>query len=495
MKVSLSFFGAFITLILVSLFCVWIFILALKLEHGLDVMVTCVSTLLLSLIISFIFRKTKIYSRSILVLSIIACSFGIIGAFKKNKLVNDVKPIIEWTNTNHKQTLPFFVAETGHLYLKTIFNSEEKYLLFDTGMDITSLHEKYNNSEAIDSLNVKSSQAIKQDVAIHKLYSLSFGDLNLKNIGYGAMSKETWSDCGIFPNQDSIAGILGNNVINNFVWDLDMVNREVTIQDKSFIDNSISNKKIIPLIRSNMGWKVNIQLNGKKKKVKFDSGNASILNITDGIQLAKTYTYPITNAGRSKGVFSYLNCEGKEVKIDSSDIKYQQKRSVFVNLKVGDTAYKDAYVIDKSASNLLGIPLFWEYERVVLDFLSKKIYLINPVNKINDYQISTKSKNTLMSVKVEAISKTGYYDVYKKEEIKLITKNKTTLNDTIEYYFKGKMRIYASLNLIEKRINIDSIIGKGYTLNLKTDESINHERLILHKESKVLNLSDLEKHL
>lgn len=495
LKVLISVFFAIISLVIAFFLCVSLFMNNLNLERGLDVIATGISTLLLSLLISYLFRKTKVYSRLILVLSIITCSFALFKASINYRMVNEVKPVIEWTNTNHKQTLPFFVAKTGHIFLKTNINSEENYMMFDTGMDITALHEKYNGFNAIDTLNVKSSQAIKQDVAIHKLDSLSLGFLSLKKLGYGAMLKETWDDCGIFANQDSIIGLLGNNVINNFVWDLDMLNQEMTVQEKPFIDDSISNKKVISLKSKGVGgWTVDIKLNGKKKKVKLDSGSNSILNITDSIQLAKTYSYPTINKSQSKGVFSYLDCNGKEgVTADSSDIGNNKKRSVFANLEIGETVYTDAFIIDKSKSNLLGIPLFWEYERVVLDFPSKKMYLINPVKNTNQYQISNKSKGQLALTKYQAIAQSGFYKMYYKKPIEIYAKSNLN-QDTLIFIFKNKVKVYGSVDIDYenkiKHISIDSVIGKGYTRNLKTGNFINHNRLLLNV-NKVLDKNDL----
>ncbi|MEW4923266.1 hypothetical protein [Algibacter sp. 2305UL17-15] len=481
MKVLISVFGAIITLVIVFFLGVAVFMNTLDLQPGLDVIATGISTLLFSLLISYFFRKTKIYSKSILVLSIITCSFLIFKASIKYKMVNEVKPVIEWSNTNHKQTIPFFVTKTGHIFLKTNINSEENYMMFDTGMDITALHEKFNGFKAIDTLNITSSQARKQDVAIHKLDSLSLGALSLKKLGYGAMSRKAWENCGIFANKDSIIGLLGNNVINNFVWDFDMINQEITIQENPFINDSIPNKKVIPLRRKGMGWIVDVKLNGKKKRVKLDSGSNSILNLTDSIQLAKTYAYFIKKS-QSKGVFSYLDCSGKEgVKAGSNVSKNHQKRSVFVNLEIGETLYKDAYVIDKSTSNLLGVPLFWEYERVVLDFISKKMHLINPVQKSNSHQISIKSKVELQMTKYNAIKQAGYYEMHYKKPVVIKTKSKAS-QDTLIFNFKGKTRIFASIDMNystkEIKVVVDSILGKGFVLNTKTGKSTKHNKKI-----------------
>ncbi|TGV02380.1 pepsin/retropepsin-like aspartic protease family protein [Flavivirga rizhaonensis] len=389
----------------------------------------------------------------------------------------------DWSNKNKSTTIPFYVSKTGHIYLKSNIKNEEKYLVFDTGADYTMVNEKYNGNDSIHFINTKDSQALNDDVPIHKLDRLLLGDLKFHQLSYGALKKETWGDCGIFHNQDSIVGILGNNIINSFVWDLDMVNHQMRITDASFLD-TIAKSKVIPLIKNGMGWNVEIKLNGMSKNIKLDSGSNSILSITDSIKLAKMYTYPIINAEKSIGFLSYKDCKGKVIKRDSLENlnkKTKEARRIFANLGIADTIYKNTFVVDKSKSNLLGNPLFWEYERVVLDFINKKMYLINPNQKRNIDKISTLSKEALFKTRVTTVSKFGYYEMYYENPIALKTKSKST-QDTLIFNFKDKAKIFASIerNHLTKEIKIviDSILGKGYVLQNKSKDSIKIDKSI-----------------
>ncbi len=479
-------FIGILTVICLFLLIGGVIVFALDFDRSTEKILVSTIVIVINFSLAFIFRKYRLYSIFIFVVSFALCFFLFYKAItdlshlKQNRWMAYTT---KWENKNHIIDVPFFVHPTGHIYLKAEINSEEKYLVFDTGADYTVINEKYNDTLSIDSILGTSSQARKSKMSIHRLDSLSFGDLRFNKLPYSALRKEAWEDCGIFKNQDSIAGILGNNVINNFVWDFDMVNRKVQIRDSSFVGR-LGKVREIPLVYNGMGWVLDIWLNEEKKKIKLDSGSSYILNLTDSISIAKTYTYPIVNAGKSKGIFSYKDCLGNEIKVDSSKTT-RQARKVFANLKIADTTYKDAYIIDKSKSNLLGIPLFWEYERVVLDFLSKKMYLINPVKNSNKYQISATSRRSLKVTKLQAIVDNGFYTINYIQPITIKTILRQT-KDTLSFTFQDKVKVFASLdfgdeNKALKGITFDSILGKGYLKNFKKSDSIYSEKLLWNR--------------
>ncbi|MBJ6369067.1 pepsin/retropepsin-like aspartic protease family protein [Snuella sedimenti] len=463
-----------LTVIIILLLSIIIFVLIFDFSRGIEKILIAGASILLSLLLVFLFKKEKMYGAIVLMVSSAMASFlcynGVLDIIseKRNVWMNYTTL---WKNENHAISMPFFVSPTGHIYLKVKINGEKKYLSFDTGSLSTVLHEKYIASKLMDTIVATSSQARNDKMSVHKLDILSLGDLTFRKLTYTALKKDAWDSCGIFYNQDSIAGIIGRNIINNFVWDFDMVNHKVYVKDNPYLD-SITNSRIVPLSRLGMGWCIDVIVNNNKKKVILDSGNNMILNITDTIKVAKTYTYSITNAGKSKGIFSYLDCNGNAVKIDSNSINKSAKRRVFANLGIADTLYKETFVVDRSTSNLLGVPLFWEYERVVLDFINKKMFLVNPVKRTNVNQISVRSRKELWKTKLDALSQSGYYEIYYKEAIKIKTKTKFTL-DTMVFSFKGKTKVFGTVILNKsdqvETFEVDSIKGRGYIRNNKSN--------------------------
>lgn len=485
-----------ISLAIIVIVSCCIFMLGLDYSNGLDLICISILGLILSFLLSFLFKKKKLYSVTLLLTAIIVfaiCGYTGFKRYSIHRVVID--HTLEWNKELHEEIIPFYTNSIGHIFLKSEINLEPCYVVFDTGADYSTFHEKYNTSIAIDSFKIKSSQSRVKKMPIHQLKSFSIGEaMTFKALGYSVMLKKSWGDCGAFKGQDSVAGLLGNNVINNFVWDFDMVNRKVHITDVPFKD-SIKKKEVLKLLRNNMGWNVRLKLNGKKIKAKFDSGSSSILTLTDSVSLDKTYSYPVVNAEKHLGIFSYLDCEGNQAKVDSSKTgkAIKEQRRVFGNLKIADTVFNNTYVIDRAKSSLLGVPLFWEYERVILDFQSKKVYLVNPVNKVNNYSLSNKSKAELSLTKYRAITQSGFYEMYYKKPIEIYAKSELN-QDTLIFGFKKKVKVFASTDIDyaskTKNLTIDSIRGTGYIKNINSGDSIANSNLLLNV-NKVFNKSSL----
>lgn len=390
--------------------------------------------------------------------------YGYLGGEKKITTITSFK----WKNKTDSTTIPFYTHPSGHIYIKTELQGEEKYLLFDTGADFSMINEKYADADSTININMTDSQKKKEKINFFSIDSLiTLGDLELLKMQFGAMKKETWENCGFLKNQDSIAGVLGNNVINNFVWNIDMVKHTMQISTKPFNKNS-PNTKITSLIKNGRNWKIYFKLNGKTKKAKLDSGANSILVLEEKLNLPKTYKYPIINSSNNKGAFSYNDCDS----IKNRKTTKKLNRRVFANLRIADRFYKEASITDNAKSNLLGIPLFWEHERVILDFLSKKMYLINPVKHKNKFSISKKSANKRMSARIKMIKNKGYFENLYKKSFKIEVTHKET-KDTLAYKFSGTVKYYTRADYKTKSFNVDSIVGSGILLDYK---NINEEK-------------------
>jgi hypothetical protein len=212
--------------------------------------------IVLSITLIIIFRKKEAFYIPLIITTLaVSIVFGINQTEANIPKFNQ----ISWNTNNHNTTVPFFVHPSGHIYIKTTLLGEDKYLLFDTGADFSLLNEKYRDSNLLATLKMTDSQDITNESDFFTIDKLPIGEVELKNLQYGTMKKETWGHCGILKNQDSIAGILGNNVINNFVWDIDMVNHTIKIRDQPIMKD-IDDAKVIPLIRNGKSWDVRFKL-------------------------------------------------------------------------------------------------------------------------------------------------------------------------------------------------------------------------------------------
>jgi hypothetical protein len=186
-----------------------------------------------------------------------------------------------------------------------------------------------------------------------------------------------------------------------------MLNKTVKISEKTELKN-ISKAEIFPLVKSGKkAWDINIKVNGHRKKITLDSGCDAILMIKDSITLQEDYKYNI-GLSNPKGLFSFKDCYKKN---DSSQITtgiQKGKRKVFADLSISNITFKDALIEDTSNVNLIGVPLFWEYERVVLDFLNGKMYLFNKSHSENTKSISNISNEIRKDLIKKPVPNTVY---------------------------------------------------------------------------------------
>ena len=333
---------------------------------------------ILSLILAVLFRKKKVYFHTTIILILIVSSFNTFKIYNNNLYKEHS---INWDNDNHFTTIPFYGSETGQIFIKTKINEETKYLGFDTGADISALNEKYNNSASDDTISIKNSQDEKHYFGIQELNKLVLGNVYFKKLSYIPLEIEEWENSkGFFnsyENKDSIAGILGNNIINSFVWDFNMDTKSIKITDKKFSENK-SDVTIIPLIKSGNSWNIEIDLNGRNKNVKLDTGSNSILSLKDSLVVSDK---DIKISSSSTGINSFKN---------NSE---NRDRKDFADIKIGNILFEKTLVSFQKKSNLLGIPLFWEYERIVLDFIDHKMYIYEKTKNKNTYSITNINKS------------------------------------------------------------------------------------------------------
>ncbi len=213
---------------------------------------------------------------------------------------------------------------------------------------------------------------------IKELNSLSIGNLQfqkVKNISLDTAitNKKGWM------SKDFVAGILGCNLINSFVWDINLKKKTIQITEAIFNENN-QEDVAIPLIQFKNRWKIRVTVNGEAKKATLDSGSSIILTLKDSLHLPENYKYPIKQYAKSSTLYSSKN--------------NNKERFFFADVNIGNLIFKEIAVTDSKKNNVIGNPLFWEYERVVLDFIEKKMYLFQK-NKSKKVRSITNISNRL----------------------------------------------------------------------------------------------------
>lgn len=329
---------------------------------------------LISFIFVFLFKRHKVYFITSLIFSCLFLSWNLYSNYSINKYSKGYS--INWNSKVHNTTIPFHIKD-NLIFIKAKINNEEKYLLFDTGAEIPLIKNQYNNSETIGVQKIIDANGNTKIEEIKELNNLSIGGLNFEKVKNVSLNTNTTNGKNLL-SKDFIVGVLGCNLMNSFVWDLNLKNNTIHLTDYQFNENT-SQATTIPLIEYNNRWKIEIKVNGDKKKAIFDSGSNAILTLKDSIKLPKDYIYQIKKYTNSNTLYSNTNYKNIE-------------RKIFVNLSISNLIFKDIPAFDNNESNVIGNPILWEYERVVLDFVSKRIYLFNKSNSTKLNGISNKSQ-------------------------------------------------------------------------------------------------------
>jgi len=200
-----------------------------------------------SLIFSFTLRKNKKLGALLISIGLSVVSFIMIVI---NTIENQDKEKVKWNSRDNSFMIDFVVGRKGHIYLKASVNDTTGLFLFDTGAGISIVNEKFvlNKKMKVRPLTITDSNGIQQTKDLYKVNNFVLGGIEIKQLQVYPKDSITWTNPkGIFYKQDSIIGVIGNNVISKFIWDFDLTNKHVTISKSKNYCSSISDP-YLPLV-------------------------------------------------------------------------------------------------------------------------------------------------------------------------------------------------------------------------------------------------------
>lgn len=293
--------------------------------------------------------------------------------------VKDETEIVQWNSPEESTTLDFFVGKSGHLFLKGRVNGFTGLFLFDTGADNSFLHEKYITKEdlKLDSCTIMDAKNIRLTRNLYKVPSLELGTIKIKDLVVFPLDSLSWIDRkGMFYNQDSVVGVIGNNIIWKFIWDFDMINRRVTVSKSRNYCNSLPDSLAISMIDVEKHKEIMVHINGKLKRLSLDFGCSSPISLSGPI--------PITKKSKETGIYS--------TKTSSALAHLRPQESTdsnfdFADVKFGPYEFKEIQCFENDDSALFGIPFVWSFKRVVIDFKNDKAYFISLNESTRDFGV------------------------------------------------------------------------------------------------------------
>ena len=271
-----------------------------------------------------------------------------------------------------------------------------KNAIFDTGSNGTVI-----DNSVVDELNLKTIKKVrliditgkKTKVPCVKIDSMNISGAVFRNI-YAIVADLSLYDC------ENVKVILGNNILKTGTWKIDLFEHKITLfNTKTNIDFSGFHK--IPFsYRLNL-IKLQFDYSGKKlKNILFDTGNPSILILSQGDKLTEhlkpEYSYELFYQSLNKmhpekvrRDYYFSNIILYSLELDSVLTKYSRKRSIGLGLFKNNTiiidyshkliGIKEPFILKKPTFKNVGIT-FKSYDNN--DIVISSLRLNSPADKI-----------------------------------------------------------------------------------------------------------------
>lgn len=254
-----------------------------------------------------------------------------------------------------------FEYHHGEIIIKIEVGGREYNFLFDTGgyTMITDAVRESNNFETIAEKQLSGANQITKYTNVVKVDSLSLGGLVLKNVNAYQISldKSPTLNCIID------GGIIGAEIIKNYIWYIDFPNRKIIVtNDLKKIEGLNQTIRLPVYLNSHYQPYLLAKVNNIEQWIMFDTGSTTLLRMSKqdaDRYVKKEYTIEGGNIETHNGVLnenSFVfngNCEVGSFKLTNKPIYYTSSSNL----------------------TLLGNPIIKDYI-VTLNFPENKIYLL-----------------------------------------------------------------------------------------------------------------------
>ncbi len=351
---------------------------------------------------------------------------------------NNNQEKFNWNSSNDSFSTEFIVGKEGRIYLNAKINGKAGLLLFDTGAGITSVNEKLVSDPdmKLSSNIITDAKGLTQTKNLYKTKSFELAAINIEGLKVYPQDSLSWTDPkGVHYKKDSVIGIIGNNIISNYIWNFDLKNKRVTVSNDKKYCHNLPDSLAIKLIPKNNYKEIQVLINGEPKMLTLDFGCSQPLVLSDSIPSQNKFKFKGSSISQNSRTF--LN------HITKSKTPYTPIS--FVDVSFGPNQFNRVRGTENAVSNLFGIPFIWAYERVVVDYKNDKIYFLSASDSVSTFGVKINSRKSLEAI-LGIILKTenGKAELALRNELKLPIKWINNQNDTSrsEYKLYGNISIY-----------------------------------------------------
>lgn len=392
----------------------------------------------ISLILAFILGKNKKLGGWLIFSGLSFISFIVIGV----KFIDDQHAEkVEWKASDDRFTIDFVVGNQGYIYLKASVNDTSGLFLFDTGTSMSIVNEKFvaDKKMKLHPYTITDSKGIQQTKNLFKVNSFKLGEIEIKRLPVYPEDSLAWTvPKGNNYKQDSVFGIIGNNIISKFIWDFDLINKRVTVSKSKRYCKDLPDSLSVPLFSNKDNKDIRVKINGAEKMLTFDFGAATPLCLYGTIPNRLPDNKKSYSQSSSIGVLNHLD---STIRKDSN--------FDFADVELGAFKFSEIKCVENEHFDLLGIPFIWAYERVVVDYMNDQAFFITENDHSGKLGVKSFNRENIWSSARE-IKLKG-----KPEGREVIFSNDST---KIRHVFYGSLTVFQNDSQLDSIAYQDSVL-------------------------------------
>jgi hypothetical protein len=277
-------------------------------------------------------------------------------------------------NLSAKETaIPFDYYQRVIFFKVQINGGDSLLFLFDTGANASAIDEKTSDRLKLPALRTDRVEGSAGTIAVQmvKINSIRAGNSTVKNLEF---SKQDLS-YSLAPSGKHIDGILGTDFMKHFIVTIDFKNQLISFSKKikhagQFLPFDMDNN--IPKIKATVNDSFHTFL-------RYDSGSSLFATDSTYINVTSRDWIAIHQSDTSLKPGSYFNGigTGGEIKLAVVAVKSLSFYGHRIQHPFIIVQPEQGYFARADAVGFFGNNLLEKYNKVIIDFLSNKIYLLN----------------------------------------------------------------------------------------------------------------------
>ncbi|RAV31034.1 hypothetical protein DN748_01960 [Sinomicrobium soli] len=319
--------------------------------------------------------------------------------------------------------------------MKVKVSQKDQYFVFDTGATFSIFNTLMNGQQTGNKIlfnDISGKNQYVNEILIRD--TISIGDVKILNGVFGEYD---------FSNTD---GLIGGDILKNLVLELDFINRKMIIHGKSS-DISTLNMSVTEFKLKGSVPFVNILINNTPVEFMLDTG----FNGFADINMRHISSIPF---GENTVKENWQETSRLVSPFDAGNSSVKNLSKVITDIQIADRVLKNEVIIfeENLGTDKLGLDFLKRFDRVIIDYLEKRIYFGKTVYKSRYYHSEIRSGINSNGIKLSNRAQTTVVSAVSEK-----FNNKISIGDTV-VQINGNETVNRNNSFYEDHVKKDSIV-------------------------------------